>query len=486
MGSITTTVARVAACCAAAAFTAGCNSQLDEHGPTGTKDFGAVHTLATDATRRLVTGTPVTVENDVGHFKPTQITCAEPSPDVANALSTAFNAGITVNFQGQVPNMPADLQAKLAASIARSRAEAIAQLTERLPTIQLLRDGLYRACEAYANGALTPISYALLLSRYGDTMVTMLGSELIAGDFGRPLVELGGTAGGNSAASQTDTANTQNTLNTSSSGGPAGGGGGGAGGAGGAGAGATAQQQTISDQASAIRNLSTQLTTSAQSNAGATFGATAALTAQTIGADRAQVIARMQRDYMGTPSPGAVIVACVTAMDRQKQGGSPQGDSEFLQACKGQGTTPGILAAAMGMMKDRMAALQYIEADSHAVDKIKGDITRVSDTQAALKALQAAAAPAPKTPAPGSPPAAPACAAKATPDSAKRTASQIKAAQTALQSKGLYKDGIDGNPGPQTRTAVAAYQKVLGLPVTCDLDDATFKDLTAAKDDKGG
>jgi hypothetical protein len=58
-------------------------------------------------------------------------------------------------------------------------------MTERTQTIQLLRDSLYRACEAYANGALSDTTYALLLSRYDDTMVTMLSSELVAGAFGR-------------------------------------------------------------------------------------------------------------------------------------------------------------------------------------------------------------------------------------------------------------------------------------------------------------
>ncbi len=57
-------------------------------------------------------------------------------------------------------------------------AEAMAQLGQRLATIQLLRDGLYRACEAYANGALDKSSYSMILSRFDDTMITLLlGAE---------------------------------------------------------------------------------------------------------------------------------------------------------------------------------------------------------------------------------------------------------------------------------------------------------------------
>src|SRR5260370_29303912 len=144
---------------AAAATLLGCDNIHHE-------TIGLSQSLATDADYRLVTATPILEPDSVGRFKPRQISCAEPSPDVARAVSQAFNAGITVNIQGQAADLPADVQAKIAGAVAQSRSEAVAQLTERLPTIQLLRDGLFRACEAYANGALSPISYALLLSRY--------------------------------------------------------------------------------------------------------------------------------------------------------------------------------------------------------------------------------------------------------------------------------------------------------------------------------
>ncbi|HWU00761.1 MAG TPA: hypothetical protein VN229_24195, partial [Terriglobales bacterium] len=168
-----------------------------EHRTLATSDV-----LATDAGARLVTATPIVGGvDDTGRFKPHQVNCAEPSPDVAKAIQAAFSSGVSVDVSGQPANTPAEMQAKLANAVAVSRSEALAQLTERLPTIQLLRDGLFRACEAYSNGALSPISYALVLSRYGDTMVTMLGSEMIAGTYGRQLATAGGTSTAHSSAS---------------------------------------------------------------------------------------------------------------------------------------------------------------------------------------------------------------------------------------------------------------------------------------------
>jgi hypothetical protein len=96
----------------------------------------------------------------------------------------------------------------VAAAVSRAHAEAIVQLTERLATIQLLRDGLHRACEAYGNGAISDTAYAVMLSRFDKTMVTMLLGELAAGAFGRTLA--GASAGAEAtAAASLDVADKQ-------------------------------------------------------------------------------------------------------------------------------------------------------------------------------------------------------------------------------------------------------------------------------------
>ena len=139
----------------------------------------------TDAKQRSILNVPAV--GGPRQNNPTRIICAEPSPDVAQALSESISAALQVQIAGQGGG---------AASFGRSTAEAVAQLGERLGTIQLLRDGLYRACEAYANGAINATTYAMIVSRYDDTMITLMYGELVAGAFGRAGAFAGAGASG--------------------------------------------------------------------------------------------------------------------------------------------------------------------------------------------------------------------------------------------------------------------------------------------------
>jgi len=161
--------------------------------------MGSVETLATSGELRLVTSSPG--EHQGGRMRPSQVVCAEPSPDVAKIAAQAFGAGGTLDLGLRGSQAPAESDLKSTLALSASRAEALAQLTQRLATIQLLRDGLYRACEAYANGAISDTTYAVLLSRFDDTMITMLTSELVAENFGHRLAALGTSADASSAAS---------------------------------------------------------------------------------------------------------------------------------------------------------------------------------------------------------------------------------------------------------------------------------------------
>jgi hypothetical protein len=71
----------------------------------------------------------------------------------------------------------AEVAGKGGGSISASMNEAVASLGIRTATIQLLRDGLYRACEAYRNGAINEFGYAMLLSNYDDVMIRLLAIE---------------------------------------------------------------------------------------------------------------------------------------------------------------------------------------------------------------------------------------------------------------------------------------------------------------------
>jgi hypothetical protein len=165
-----------------------------------TPTMGDLHAVATSADVRLVLTKPVDPAGNTDYVSPKTITCAEPSPDMARIVSQALGESSSFSLKGKMPSQPTAAQLNATMALSKSHAEAIAQMTERLATIQLLRDGLYRACEAYSNGAISATTYAVILSRFDKMMVTMLFGELAAGNFGRPLATLAGTAAGKAEA----------------------------------------------------------------------------------------------------------------------------------------------------------------------------------------------------------------------------------------------------------------------------------------------
>jgi hypothetical protein len=102
---------------------------------------------------------------------PTPIVCTEPSPDVAKALSAAAAASGSVANKGSF-------------SAGGASAEAVAALAGRSTALLGLRDGVYRACEAYANGVIGADAYALVLSRYGQLMTTLFLAQDVTGAAG--------------------------------------------------------------------------------------------------------------------------------------------------------------------------------------------------------------------------------------------------------------------------------------------------------------
>src|SRR3954452_23210652 len=118
-----------------------------------------------------------------------RIVCAEPSPDTIAAA--AASAGLSGGVSG-IPQA-ATLAADVAGNAARS--EQPAYIGARNATIQLLRDGLYRACEAYMNGALGDFGYGLVLSNYGRVMTALLSAEGLTRPTLAPPVIIGSVSG---------------------------------------------------------------------------------------------------------------------------------------------------------------------------------------------------------------------------------------------------------------------------------------------------
>ena len=140
-------------------------SRVTEYGAGGK----AVHL---DAKQRVL----LTKSTPIG-----DMACAEPSPDALSSYSSSFGAGAAV------PN-------QFSASIATAMSEASGSIGLRTQSIQLMRDMLYRACEAYYNRSLNQPMLMQLHERYQDITVGLLAIEQLTGAVVAKQLLLTGTA----------------------------------------------------------------------------------------------------------------------------------------------------------------------------------------------------------------------------------------------------------------------------------------------------
>lgn len=133
-----------------------------------------------DAKQRAI----ITVSREDDNGKNMRMFCAEPSPDALSAISSAFATSLSVGIPGRGEG---------AGALGTALTEAASQLGTRNATIQLLRDGFYRLCEASLNASLTKREYQLLANKYVNSMVTLLAIEqlLPTGDEEVQIVEAG-------------------------------------------------------------------------------------------------------------------------------------------------------------------------------------------------------------------------------------------------------------------------------------------------------
>lgn len=125
------------------------------------------------------------------------VACAEPSPDAMSAYAAQFAGELAMSPQG------AD-GTNRSAAIKGALQEAAAFIGMRTPSIQLLRDAMYRVCEAYANGAIDSDQYELLMRRYQRQIVAMMAIESLTQAGRVPAITLTtqGSTGGERALSE--------------------------------------------------------------------------------------------------------------------------------------------------------------------------------------------------------------------------------------------------------------------------------------------
>ena len=116
--------------------------------------------LSTDAKQRFIWAPSKTGS---------QFLCAEPSPDALSQLASA------VALQAQVKT------ARVEGGFAyeKSFSETAKNIGKRTVSIQLLRDGLYRACEAFINGAIDAFGYSLILAQIDNVMIKLMALETL-------------------------------------------------------------------------------------------------------------------------------------------------------------------------------------------------------------------------------------------------------------------------------------------------------------------
>lgn len=142
-----------------AAALAGCNSPNSRVSSVG---FGSSKGIVTSGNLRLVT------ERRRHGYPP--IVCTEPSPD----YMVAFDQTRTLTSVRPSPAGEQRLE------VDASTLEDVTEGTGREAAVLALRDGLYIACQSYANGVLGQDAYAIILSQYGNLLVALVGKDAAA------------------------------------------------------------------------------------------------------------------------------------------------------------------------------------------------------------------------------------------------------------------------------------------------------------------
>ncbi|HVI30184.1 hypothetical protein [Hansschlegelia sp.] len=139
-------------------------------------DFGTTQALATTGSLRLVT------ERTRPGYQP--VVCSEPSPDYAVALNATRKIAVAVNKAAPPAEPAADAVVGAAAAappfsgaaaLDGSAVETVSEGRGRAAAVLALRDGLYAACQSYANGVIGHDAYAVILSQYGHLLVALVG-----------------------------------------------------------------------------------------------------------------------------------------------------------------------------------------------------------------------------------------------------------------------------------------------------------------------
>ncbi|MCB9930862.1 MAG: hypothetical protein H6844_15775 [Alphaproteobacteria bacterium] len=114
--------------------------------------------------------------------------CAEPSPDALAAYAASLGLGASAPGTG-------------AASASNALSSAAGSIGLRTQSIQLMRDALYRLCEARNNGTINNADMAMLLRRSQDLTAVVVAVEQLTGAVVAQQLALTGNANASASAS---------------------------------------------------------------------------------------------------------------------------------------------------------------------------------------------------------------------------------------------------------------------------------------------
>jgi hypothetical protein len=122
--------------------------------------------------------------------------CAEPSPDAVQSVSSSFGGGVAAPREGS-------------SAIANALQQSVGSIGLRTQSITLMRDQLYRVCEAAYNKSLTPLDVVQLLERSQDLTLAVLSIEQLTGAVAAKQITI---TGGAHSTSSAEISNTQAAL----------------------------------------------------------------------------------------------------------------------------------------------------------------------------------------------------------------------------------------------------------------------------------
>jgi len=116
--------------------------------------------------------------------KPISAACAEPPPDVSSNVVASLTSSLSVLARGA-----AQQEASAARAIAADVRTATETIFQRSQGIQLLRDTMFRLCEAYLNGIIDVTAFSQTLTRLIATANFIIPFEQCV-SIGRALAQL--------------------------------------------------------------------------------------------------------------------------------------------------------------------------------------------------------------------------------------------------------------------------------------------------------